>query len=93
MENNNEMTMSINKIYNLLLVEKEKNNIIGEITFDVDVITYNYSRLDTHTDVDDIYETDLAQIEHVLYENDIDDEIIIDEPDMDEDCVTFSIYM
>ena len=85
--------MTINNLYNLLLIEKSKKNIIGDITFDVDVITYNYSRLDAHTSVDEIYDIDIAQIEHILSTNGIDDEIIIDEPDIDEDYVSFSIYM
>ena len=85
--------MAIQKLYNLLLIEKEKNNIIGDIIFDVDTITYNYSRLDTHTNVDEIYDTDIAQIEHIININDIDDEIIIDEPDIDDDYISFSIYM
>lgn len=85
--------MAIQKLYNLLLIEKEKNNIVGDIIFDVDTITYSYSRLDTHTNVDDIYDVDIAQIEHIININSIDDEVIIDEPDIEEDYVSFSIYM
>ena len=85
--------MTIQKLYTLLLIEKEKNNIIGDLTFDVDVITYNYSRLDTHTSVDEIYDMDIAQIDHIININGIDDEIIIDEPYIEEDYISFSIYM
>ena len=89
--------MNISELFDLMLEENIDLELIGEISLDDDdSIKWEYDGLgkcddDMEEHLQEVYDEDKGIIEDFLWDNSIDEDFFINEPDFDESSVYFYI--